>query len=114
MSPTPGPGGEADFTVYVANHGTGTATNVNLQIQLPAGARLTGAPAYDRGTGCTGLTTVECFLDFLPPGTSSTLRFGMLTVKGVTTINLAVSSSEVDADPSDTEASLTMRVGQFS
>jgi uncharacterized repeat protein (TIGR01451 family) len=113
-SPTPGPGGEADFTVYVTNHGTGTATHVNLQIQLPSGARLVGPPSYDRGSGCTGLTTVDCLLDFLPPGTSSTVRFGMLTVKGVTTIDATVSSAEVDAHPADNKASLTMRVGQFS
>ena len=114
MSPTPGAGGEADFTVYVENHGTGTATNVDLQIQLPTGARLIGPPSYDRGSGCTGSTSVDCFLDFLPPGTSSIVRFGMLTVQGVNTIDVTVSSSEVDAHPADNKASLTMRVGQFS
>ncbi len=114
LSPTPGAGGEVDFAVYVENHGTATATNTRLEIDLPQGTKLAGPPTYDRGSGCTGLTSISCFLDFLPSGKSSTIRLGMLTTNGLNTITTTVSSSEVDARPADNEASLTIRVGQFS
>jgi hypothetical protein len=72
------PGQEADFAVWSSNsseyQGYG---NVVLTINLPPGAALVGPPAYERGSGCTGATTIVCNLDSLSPRMSTPVRFGI-------------------------------------
>jgi hypothetical protein len=72
------PGQEADFTVWSSNSsdylGYG---NVLLTIVLPPGATLVGPPSYERGSGCTGTTTIVCNLDSLSPRMSTPVRFGI-------------------------------------
>ena len=113
-SPLPGAGGELDLAVYVENRGTKTATDTKLEIDLPPGTRLIGPPSFDRGFGCTGSQTVNCFLDFIPPGVSATVRFGLRTTSGVARLTARASSFEVDAHPADNIAFFTMRLGTFS
>jgi hypothetical protein len=72
------PGHEADFTVWSSNSseylGYG---NVVLTIDLPPGATLVGPPAYERGSGCIGTTTIVCNLDSLSPKMTTPVRFGI-------------------------------------
>jgi hypothetical protein len=72
------PGQEADFTVWSSNssqyQGYG---DVVLTIDLPPGAALVGPPSYERGSGCSGTTTVVCDLDSLSPRMTTPVRFGI-------------------------------------
>jgi hypothetical protein len=104
-------GGEKDFTIWVANSGTETAFSVKLTLQLARGMRLLGPPAYERGSGCTGRRTVVCQLDFLEPGMSTPIRFGVvLTRTGVQTLVATATSRAVDARPPDNTGSVTFGV----
>ena len=115
LSPTPGQGGEANITVWVANDGTGTAHGVVLQIALAHGMRLLGPPAYERGSGCVGTQELDCSLDFLEPGMSTPVRFAVqLTSSGLQQLVATVSSAELDSNPADNRASLTMVVGPYA
>jgi Domain of unknown function DUF11 len=95
-----------DVLLTVANDGAaGSATGVFATIELPPGASLLGPPAHERGSGCTGATTLSCSLDFLPNGMSTALRFSVLApVAG--TIAARVRAAEWEPDLADNEASL--------
>ena len=81
----------------------GTATGVLLRVELPAGARLLGSPAFERGSGCAGETTIVCALDFLPNGQSTPVRFALRApLPGL--VAASVSSQQADSDPSDDRA----------
>ena len=72
------PGQEVDFTVWASDSsGYQGYGGVLLTIRLPPGARLLGPPAYERGSGCTGKTTISCSLDNLSPAMSTPIRFGV-------------------------------------
>jgi hypothetical protein len=72
------PGQEADFTVWSSNssdyQGYG---DVVLTIELPPGATLVGAPAYERGSGCTGKGPIVCRLESLSPRMTTPVQFGI-------------------------------------
>jgi 4-amino-4-deoxy-L-arabinose transferase-like glycosyltransferase len=106
-----GVGAEKDFTVWVANAGTETAFSVTLTLRLASGMRLLGPPAFERGSGCTGSQTVVCNLDFLEPGMSTPIRFGVILTKpGVQTLVATATSQAVDAHPADNSGSVTFEV----
>ena len=87
-SPNPGLGGTIDFLTGVTNTGDQTATNVVLTVKLPPGMRLLGPPFYERGSGCTGSTTIVCNLDFLAGGSSTLIRYSVqVTGSGPQTID---------------------------
>jgi hypothetical protein len=72
------PGQEADFAVWSSNSSEYLGYGgVVLTIDLPRGATLVGPPAYERGSGCTGATTIVCNLDSLSPKMSTPVRFGI-------------------------------------
>jgi Dolichyl-phosphate-mannose-protein mannosyltransferase/Domain of unknown function DUF11 len=104
-------GSEKDFAVWVTNAGTETAFSVELTLQLSRGMRLLGPPAYERGSGCTGTKSVVCRLDFLEPGMSTPIRFGVvLTRPGVQKLVATATSQAVDAHPFDNTGSVTFNV----
>jgi Ca2+-binding RTX toxin-like protein len=105
------PGDAVDVRASVANVGAQTGTGVRLTIGLPTGAVLLGPPAYDRGAGCGGTTTLTCNLDFLGAGTSTDVRFSIrLPTSGPQVVTASVSSTEADSDPSDNRTSTTIAV----
>jgi Domain of unknown function DUF11/Dolichyl-phosphate-mannose-protein mannosyltransferase len=105
-------GKEQDVDLSVANAGTGTALGVRVTIQLSPGMKLNGPPYTERGSGCTGTTTIVCDLDFLEPGMTTPVRFAVkLTGLGVTTLTASVDSAfGADAHPADNSGSVTFRV----
>jgi hypothetical protein len=106
-------GDKPDFTIVVANHGTGAAFEVRLFIHLAHGMRLLGPPYYERGTGCSGTQTLDCYLDFLEPGMSTPVKFGVvLTRTGVQTLVATVGSNAFDAHPQDNTGSVTFDVSK--
>jgi hypothetical protein len=71
------PGDEVDYVATVANGAAGIVSGVRLDVALAPGMLLLGAPAYTRGSGCTGTTRLDCFLDYLTPEMSTSVRFGV-------------------------------------
>lgn len=55
------------FNISVTDDGPAGVDGVVLTVELPPGMRLVGPPAYTRGSGCTGTTTLVCNLGFLRP-----------------------------------------------
>jgi hypothetical protein len=115
LNVTPNPGGELDLAVWVANAGTGAALGATVTIQLDRGMKLLGPPAVERGSGCTGETTITCPLEFLQPGTSTPIRLGVqVNRSGLNRITATATSALPDYSPADDTASLTMVVGPYS
>jgi len=111
-SPTPGVGGTIDFLAGVQNVGNQTADDLVLTVRLPPAMRLVGPPFYERGSGCTGRSTIVCNLDFLAGGSSTLIRFSVqVTQPGSQTLTATASSAEQDAHPADNVASYTVRLG---
>jgi hypothetical protein len=73
------PGGEVNFNVSVTDEGVAGVDGVVLHVQLSPGMHLVGPPAYTRGSGCTGESTLVCNLGFLrPKGTQqAAIMFGV-------------------------------------
>jgi hypothetical protein len=104
------PGKEADFTVWSSNssayQGYG---DVILTLELPPGAHLVGAPAYERGSGCTGADTVVCRLDSLSPSMTTPVHFGIRPAEfGAQQITAMLSAQGVTYSP---RATLTINSG---
>lgn len=96
------------FVVTASNPTEVNSTNVVLRIHLGPGMRLLGRPAYERGSGCTGTTTLICYLDFLEGGMSTVVRFGVrVTAVRDQTVTASLTSEKVS---SLHRASLTVRV----
>ena len=110
-SPNPGLGGTIDFLTGVVNTGDQTASNVVLTVKLPAGMKLLGPPFYERGSGCTGSTTIVCNLDFLAGGSSTLIRYSVqVTGAGPQTITATASTSDLDVRPGDNTTSYTVEL----
>jgi uncharacterized repeat protein (TIGR01451 family) len=61
------PGREVKFVFTASNTSITGYGDVVLTIALPPGMRLLGPPAYERGSGCAGTTTITCDLVDLSP-----------------------------------------------
>jgi Ca2+-binding RTX toxin-like protein len=73
---------------------------------------LLGPPAYERGSGCTGARKIDCYIDYLPNGARTTIRFSVrVTGVGAQSI-LATASADRDSDPANNAASLTLQVAE--
>jgi uncharacterized repeat protein (TIGR01451 family) len=108
-SPNPGVGGTIDFLTGVQNTGDQTAGSLVLTVHLPDGMRLVGPPFYERGSGCTGSSTITCDLDFLAGGSSTLIRYSVrVTRPGPLTMTAAATSAVPDARPGDNIASYTV------
>ena len=69
---------------------------MSATIELPAGSVLLAPVAYERGSGCTGATTLVCALDFLPNGWSTPLRLRLAPGAGTLAVSVATTSGEPD------------------
>jgi hypothetical protein len=111
-SPNPGVGGTIDFLAGVENTGDQTAPSLVLEVHLPNGMRLVGRPYYQRGSGCTGTSTITCNLDFLAGGSSTLIRYSVRVTKpGALTMTAVATSAIPDARPGDNSASYTIDLG---
>jgi len=110
-SGTAGLGTAESLSIVVGSVGTVTTLNVNLTIQLSSGMRLLGPPYSERGSGCTGLQTIVCPLDFLEPGMRTPVRFAVvLTRRGAQTVVATVTGNGGDKNPADNVGSVTYLV----
>ncbi len=121
-SPNPGVGGEIDFLAGVQNLGSQTASNLVLTVRLPSAMHLLGAPFYERGSGCTGTSTIVCHLDFLAAQSSTLIRFSVqVSEPGAQTMTAIAMSDNPGCPPGrqhrdlyrEPAASLTARVNRL-
>lgn len=103
-------GGVVDVSVVVNNAGTASSSGTHLAISLAPGLELTGPPYYERGSGCTGSSQIDCYLDYIPNGTSTRVAFEVkTTTAGQVTIG-ATATSAADQNPADNSAAVTIDV----
>ena len=96
------------FVVTAWNPTDVNITAVVLRIKLGPGMQLLGRPAFERGPGCTGTTTLSCDLSFLEGGMSTPIRFGVRVIEpSDQTVTASIASHGV---PALRSASFTVRV----
>jgi uncharacterized repeat protein (TIGR01451 family) len=101
-------GDPVSFVVTAWNPGELNVTSVVLTIRLDHGMQLLGPPAFERGPGCKGTSTLSCNLSFLEGGMSTTIRFGVrITEPHDQTVRTLITSEHVAAL---NNASYTVRV----
>ena len=91
--------------------GSLSATQLRALIGLPTDATLLGAPAVDRGSGCTGTAQLNCYLDFLAPSATTVVRFS-INVGGVGSkvVTARLMQLQTDTVASDSSASVSLDV----
>jgi Ca2+-binding RTX toxin-like protein len=99
-----------DVTARVANTGDAGSLQTHLAITLPAGLTLMGPPAYERGTGCTGTTSIDCFLDYVPNGSSTRVVFEVRADSAGAQHISATASADRDSNPADNSAGVAISV----
>jgi Ca2+-binding RTX toxin-like protein len=109
-SPTVAPGATDDITATVSNLGGAGSLQTRVTIALPATMTLVGPPAYEIGSGCTGTQQIDCFLDYLANGASTTIRFALRAGGSGTQSITASASGDRESDPSDNAATLSIQV----
>ncbi len=103
-------GASDEITINVANNGVATSAQVHLRIDLPAGVSLLGPPYYERGSGCTGTQTIDCFLDFIPAGQATKVVFDVRAdAVGSQAIN-GTASGDRDSNLANNAATVTLAV----
>jgi Ca2+-binding RTX toxin-like protein len=109
-TPSVSVGGTDDLVVTAVDAGGGS-TRVALTIVLPGGLALVGPPAFERGSGCAGTTTIVCDLDFLEPSRPTRILFSVrATAAGDQRLDANIASAQPDAAPGDNAAALTITV----
>jgi hypothetical protein len=95
------PHGEVDFAISVENPSLNVVPAALLEIELPAGLRLLGPPAFESGSGCKGTTRLTCNLEYVDGLYTTTIRFGTVVLAGAAPEQKVVAwaSSEGVSDP---------------
>jgi hypothetical protein len=104
------PGDEVDFTVGVVNNTAEYLPRARLMIRLPPGMRLLGPPTHERGTGCSGSSTLSCDLDFLEGHMATRVHLGV-RIEPSAAARLAVSAWGVSGDVTGPRTSFTVVTG---
>ncbi len=107
--------GQGDgITIFVTNTGGAGSLQTNLEIQLPPGLTLSSSPSYEIGSGCTGTTTIDCFLDYLASGVTTKVSFAVkATAAGAQSLTASVTSDR-DSDLTNNQGTLTIQVSPVS
>ena len=103
-------GQPVDVSVVVANKGEVGSQKTQLTIALPDGLKLVAPPYYERGSGCTGTQTIDCYLDFIPDRATTRVVFEVSTTAAGQEAVSATASSDRESDPSDNSGVLTIEV----
>jgi uncharacterized repeat protein (TIGR01451 family) len=100
-----------ELTLYIQNTGGAGSLQTHLLIELPDSVTLLGPPYYERGSGCTGTSTIDCFLDYIPNGATTKLILEVRATAAGTQTVTATASADRDSDLSNNAASVTLQVG---
>jgi hypothetical protein len=102
-------GSPLQFLVEVDNNGARPADHVILTIKLPPAMRLSGTPWYQRGTGCTGTTTLVCEIGFFPKKSFTLFRYGVTVLEGgPQRMTASLGSDLLDVNPAGTGSAMTV------
>lgn len=103
-------GGTLNYIVTVTNLNAGYATGINLTDVLPKDVTLLSTYA-EHGPGCTGTTTVRCFLDFLLGTNSTNVRITVRVDSPGELVNPAsITLDQTDINPANNKAELRTTV----
>jgi Ca2+-binding RTX toxin-like protein len=106
------PGGADELTIFLTNAaGAGSSQQTHVVIALPSSVTLLGAPYFERGSGCTGSSSVDCFLDYLPNGQTTKVVLEVRAAAAGAQRITATASAAGETDVSDNSAALTLVVG---
>ena len=104
------PLGTAEIVATVSNAGGASSLQTHLVITLPASLTLVGPPYYERGSGCTGTRTIDCFLDVVLNNSSTKVIFDVVAASaGDAAISLAATGDR-DSNPANNSATVTLSV----
>jgi hypothetical protein len=100
------------LVVSASDAGLSGAQLVHVIVTLPAGVEVSGPIQRDRGPGCTGSTELDCDLDFLNAGMTSTLRIP-LKVTGASPVDVTARITQLQPEQhyDNNTATLTIPVG---
>jgi hypothetical protein len=104
------PGEIDDLTLSLTNKGGAGSLLTHLRITLPADATLIGPPAYESGSGCTGETSIDCYIDYVPNGGTTHVRFEVRFATAGTRTLTAEASADRESNPADNTASIQLQV----
>jgi hypothetical protein len=95
------------YALEVRSANGATGTNLVLTVQLPSGLTATSATT-DRGSGCSGTTTVTCQLDFISGNLVAHVNVvaTVATTQAFTT-TASVKQNEIDPSQANNTASVT-------
>jgi hypothetical protein len=100
------PGDKVALNVTVENGKILGVAHVTLTIALDPGLRLIGPPAFTRGSGCQGTTTIVCDLDTLGPAMSTAV--GLVAQLTEASSQRITARTTVDGGYASKRASLTI------
>ncbi len=88
-----GPGDADEVIASVRNAGGTGSLQTHLAVQLPPTLSLLGPPFFERGSGCVGTSSIDCFLDYIPGGQETRVILEVrASAPGAQTISATVSS----------------------
>jgi uncharacterized repeat protein (TIGR01451 family) len=103
VSDTPDPvsaGGDLTYTLAISNAGPATAERLHLA--APGG----GTVSADPGWSCTSTSALDCMLERLPTGTTTTIRIAVRALTaGALNATFSVGSGVSDPNPANNSAS---------
>lgn len=113
-STAPKPGQTIEIRVTVANKEAAVAAaGLRLVLALPTGVTLLGPPAVERGSGCVGTTTLDCYLDYLPGAAATAVRFSVdVGAAGSKELTATATMNVRDSDETNNRATLTLAVAE--
>ena len=102
-------GSPLQLLVEADNNGAKPADHVVLTIKLPTGMRLLGPPSYQRGTGCTGSSTLRCDIGFFPKHSFALFRYGVqVTQGGPLTMTARLDTDKLGVNPAGSGSGFTV------
>ncbi len=103
-------GDQTNIVAVVSNSGRASSVQTHLVFTLPSTMTLLGPPSFERGSGCTGTQVIDCFLDFIPNGSSTRVAFAVrVSGSGAQTLG-ATARANQDANLADNSSSITLNV----
>ncbi len=104
-------GSPLQFLVEADNTGPKPVDHVMLTIKLPPAMRLAGPPWYQRGSGCTGSSTIVCNIGFFPRRSSVLFRYGVTVLAGgPLTMTASLNSDRIDVNPVGSSSAFTVNL----
>ena len=103
-----------DLTATITNKGSVGSQQTHLRFTIPATLQLQGPPLYQVGSGCTGTTSVDCNLDYVANGGTTTVVVEVKALSAGTQTIQGTLTDAVDANLADNTASVSFDVAARS